>query len=796
MQKIYMFMCLLLTYAGQTFAQQPTGSIQGTIFTNDNKPAASVTVQLRGRKASTITDSTGHFQFTRIAPGAYKIEASLVGYKSTIQQVTLDGNNTSDINLTLELSSTQLQEVIISGAKTNKFTRTTSNTVAKLPLDRMENPQVYSSIPKELIQDQMIVTYSDILKNVPGVNLQLQNNSNAPGGTVATRGFSGGAYLRNGIPGMTVGVLDPVSIETLEAIKGPSGTLFGSSLASFGGLYNRVTKRPQENLQGYVGYTGGSFGLSRFVADINTPLKEDKSLLLRVTGARHYEGSFQDAGFQSYSYVAPSLTYAASDKLTLYFDAEYINGKYNSFYRLFPDGSDATGVHTPSQLNVDFKRRFIGDDMYSNASTGNFYVQADYKLSETWRSQTNFSYSSTSSEGPSTYMNLLTGNQRITRNTSITAYSKNAMTDLQQNFTADLKTGELRHRLLIGLDYYHTEAKSSSAGIVFDTLNTPNVGAAYTKLTRTALYNRFADVAFTKTSNSQDTYSAYVQEVLTLAYGLDLLASARIDRFENKGTFNLSTRLTAGKYSQTAFSPRFGLVYQAVKERLSLFANYVNGFQNLAPSSPMPDGSVLSYKPQQAYQAEGGVKLNLLNGKMAATVSYYSIKVNNVVRNDPSRAGYSIQDGTQESNGVETDVTYNPISGLNIVAGYSHNNSKLTKTNPTTDGLRPVSAGPADMVNAWISHRFSRGPLSGFGLGFGGNYAGKNIVALSKTSSFILPAYTTLNASLFYDQPKFRLALKSNNLTDKDYFIGWGTIIPQAPRSLMAEFTLKFGGFK
>lgn len=791
MKRILLFMCLLLACAGASYAQQQTGSIQGIIYTNDNKPAASVTVHLKGR--STSTDSSGHFIFRRVQPGVHTIQASLIGYKPITGSATVEAGQPAQVTLTLELSSIQLEEVIISGGKTNKFTRPSSATVAKMPLDRMENPQVYSSISKELIQDQLIVTYSDILKNIPGINLQLQNNSNAPGGTVSTRGFSSGAYLRNGTPGITVGVLDPVSIETLEAIKGPSGTLFGSSLSSFGGLFNRVTKRPQDHLQGYVGYSGGSYGLSRFTVDINTPLKEDRSVLLRVTGAKHYEGSWQDAGYQNYNYIAPSLTYKASEKLTLYFDAEYVTGRYNSFYRLFPDGSDATGVHSPDKLNMDWTRRFIGDDLYYNANTSAFFVQADYKISNAWKSQTNFSYSGAYNTGPSTYMNLLPGNQRITRNTSITDYGRTAMTDLQQNFIGDFQTGGVRHRLLIGLDYYHTEGKTSSAGIVFDTLNLPDPGAAYTKLTRTALYDAFKNVAFNKTSTKQDTYSAYVQEVITLLDGLDALASVRIDRCENGGTFNLNTRVTAGKYGQTAVSPRFGLVYQPIKNRVSIFGNFMNGFQNLAPSSAQPDGSILSYKPQKAYQAEGGIKLNLFNGKLASTVSYYVINVSNVVRTDPNRAGFSIQDGTQDSKGIEADLTYSPINGLDIVAGYAHNDSKLTKTNPSTNGLRPVSAGPADMVNGWVSYRVGKGALNGLGLGFGGNYGSKNIVALSKTSSFILPAYTTLNASLFYDQPKFRLGLKCNNLNNEKYFIGWATVIPQTPRTYLAEFILKFG---
>jgi iron complex outermembrane receptor protein len=784
-----------------TLAQaQQTGSITGSVKTSDGKPAEYVTVALTGTSKGASVNSKGNYTINKVSPGKYIISASFIGLITQSKQIEVKAAEVLSIDFLLSENDQQLQEVIIQGSK-NKFTRESSATVAKMPLKNLENPQVYTTVTKEVIQEQQIVTYSDIIKNVPGVNLQLQNNSNAPGGTVSTRGFSGGAFLRNGVPGMTVGILDPVSIETLEAIKGPSGALFGSSLTSFGGLFNRVTKKPFDTFQGNVCYTAGSYGLSRFTLDLNTPLNDDKSLLFRVTGAKHYEGSFQDAGFLGYTYIAPSLTYKASDKMTIYLDAEYLNGKNNGFYRLFVDASNATGVHKPANLpGFDFGRRFVGDDMASYITTGNFFAQVDYQLASNWKSQTNFSYSSSDGNGASAYLSMQPGNLQLSRTASYAEYIKNAMTDVQQNFTGDVKIGGVRNRLLFGLDYLHNEARSSSGTVVFDVIDVidaVNPGASYSALNRTALLDRFVTLPFTRTANQQNTYSAYAQDVINITDQLMALLSARVDRFQQLGTFNLTTRITAGKYSQTAFSPKLGLVYQPVKDVISVFANYMNGFQNVAPFT-QPDQTISVFKPQKANQFEGGAKFNLLNGKLSSNISYYNIKVSNVVLPDPdlSRAGFNIQNGTQLSKGFEADITANPIQGLNIIAGYAYNDSKLTKAAANVNGLRPGSAGPAKMANAWVSYRLSTGNLQGLGLGFGGNYASENIVNLSTTSLFTLPAYTVLNASIFYDKPKYRVGLKANNINNEKYFIGWGTTIPQVGRNILAEFTLKFGGVK
>lgn len=75
--------------------------------------------------------------------------------------------------------------------------------------------------------------------------------------------------------------------------------MFGSSLVSFGGLFNRVTKKPYSSFGGNVGYIAGGFGLNRLFVDINTPLNKDRTMLLRTNAVAYHEGNFQDAGFKS-----------------------------------------------------------------------------------------------------------------------------------------------------------------------------------------------------------------------------------------------------------------------------------------------------------------------------------------------------------------------------------------------------------------------------------------------------------------------------------------------------------------
>jgi iron complex outermembrane recepter protein len=259
---------------------------------------------------------------------------------------------------------------------------------------------------------------------------------------------------------------------------------------------------------------------------------------------------------------------------------------------------------------------------------------------------------------------------------------------------------------------------------------------------------------------------------------LSTMLSLRIDHFNRK------SMPTAEGYKQTALAPKFGVVYQVLKNRLSVFGNYMSGFQNAQPAL-QPNGTQLVLDPVQAFQSEGGVKMELMNKKVSLTASYYHIVIDNATRVDT--AGYTLQDGRQVSKGLEFELIANPVRGLHLVAGYVYNDNRIVKASDAAiEGNKAVGA-PENVANFWASYTF-HGKLNGFGLGAGANYVDR--IYPFQDNVFVVPSYTVLDASVFYQQPKWRLGFKLNNISNEKYWDAWS--VSQAPRNMAVNLTLRF----
>ncbi|PWK20057.1 iron complex outermembrane receptor protein [Arcicella aurantiaca] len=800
MKQILQIMLVSIATLLQSMAQ--SGVIKGQIQTHDGKPAEAVNVQLSNTNKGTISNADGVYRIERVKSGNYTLKVSLIGLETKEQKIEVKAGQTLTVDFTLAETANQLQEVVISAK--NQFAQKESDYIAKMPIKNLENPQAYNVVSKELLKEQLITSFDDAIKNAPGVNrLWTATGRGGDGaGYFSMRGFSVQPTMINGVAGQTNGGIDPANIERIESIKGPSGTLFGSSLISFGGLLNIVTKKPYESFGGEASYSMGGFDLSRLTLDINTPIGTDQTALFRINGATNYQGSFQDAGFRQSSFVAPSLTYKVNDKLSLNITTEYMTQTGTNPLMIFLNRTRKLIATNPSELQFDYKRSYTSNDITITNNTLNIFGQANYTISDKWTSQTNISRSVRKSDGYYSYIMY----RQATNDTLVNRFISNqnatgTTTNIQQNFIGDFTIGKIRNRLIVGLDYLQLVTHNNSTDYIqFDQVNTSKANdTRYALLTKAALDAKLAvNTAPTKSQTDSRTYSAYLSDVVNINEKLMLMMSLRFDHFENIGTTNFATGITTGNYNQSAVSPKLGIVYQLLKDKVSLFGNYMNGFRNVAPViQPLADLDG-TFKPQQANQYEGGVKLDLLQSRLSLTASYYDIMVNNMTRSevlirDGKQYNVTVQDGSQQSKGVEFDLVANPINGLNIVLGYAHNDSKQLKVAESLLNRRPTSAGPADLVNFWASYTFIDGKIKGLGLGFGGNYVSKNEITNNAiTGVFTLPSYTVLNATVFYGIQKFRIGLKVDNLTNKEYFGGWSTVEPQMPRRLMGSVTFKF----
>ncbi|WP_051313471.1 TonB-dependent receptor [Sporocytophaga myxococcoides] len=758
------------------------GSISGIVQDSSGKKLEHAAVTVKGSNLSAITDSKGSFTLNSIPSGNAVLAILKVGFRPLEKSIEIVGGETNVItNLVLSEDIHELDEVeIIIGRQ--KFAKAESDQVARMPLKNMENPQVYNVVGKELMKEQVVMERSDMYRNIPGA---VPNFSAGGSQGLNIRGFSNTNGLRNGMVTSAIFLLNPIILERLEVLRGPSGTLFGSNRnTSFGGVYNYVTKKPYETQGGELTMTVGSYNLSRVTADINTPLNEKKNVLFRLNTAWQSEGSFQDQGFAKIYTIAPSFTYKVNDKLEFIVDADFTRGNYTNLSTAIGNMTNVK-VRNFKDFKLPYNRSLINNSADIENGVNNVQGRMEYKFSDKWKSQTNFLYS----EGY--YKDFIwTTLSYITDSTVIRQFRNQTPETFgniqaQQNFVGDFKIGPFRNRVVIGFDYNKNyNSLNRTAMTNYDTIN---INKPVKDYSADKINEISSKRGFSATTFKSESFGAYISDALNFTPNLMVMLSLRIDKYSTKGNYDLATGKYSGTYEQVSLSPKLGLVYQLVQDKVTLFTNYMNGFVNLGPVT-QPDNTVLVLNPQYANQLEAGVKFDAIKNKLAGSISLYDISVKNSTRIDVINGkNFTVQDGTQRSKGYELELIANPVKGLNIIAGYANNENKYTKASVAIEN-KYVTASPKHVGNLWVSYTIFNGVLEGVGLGLGGNYVGESW--FESSNSFVLPSYTLLNASVFYERPKYRITLKGNNLLNEHYWNPTGT--PQKPINFLASVAYKF----
>lgn len=785
---------LLLGITLSMSAQQKGVIISGRVLTSEGTPIPNVSVVVEDIHKGGMSNRQGFYKVSGIPAGNYTISYSSIGMQSVKMQVDIENDKNlqlQDVVLTENVES--LNEVEVMGNKRNPFASKISESVAKLSLSDIENPQVYNTITKAVLKEQVVTNLNTALKNATGITrLWESTGRQSDGGEYYTmRGFSLQPTIINGVANITNGALDPANVDNIEVIKGPSGTLYGGNLIYYGGLINVTTKKPYDTFGGEIGYITGSYGLNRVTADVNSPLSDKASV--RVNAAYHYEKTFQDAGFSKSFFIAPSFKFKASDRLTFYINTEYKSAERSNAPMIFLYRSAPVTFSNTDLFKRNYKKSYTSDELTINNPTFGLQAQALYRIDEHWNSQTIVSSSNTKSDGYYQYLWDNVNGSDFTRNISKINSSTDAI-DIQQNFTGDHKFGKMRNRVVIGIDYMQKKYLDNGNPWVSDGVVSLSKQTDTGTLTAAGVDALLA--AGGKGDNSKSTikiWSGYVSDVINLTPKLSVLAGLRFDNYSAQSSWNEKE-----VKNQVTFSQKLGLVYQPLLDRLSFFANYLNGFKNLDPVKQYDKDGKSTIKvldPERANQWEVGVKSNLLDDRISLTASYYNIRVSNKTMTDPTNALNVVQGGKVKSSGVEVSLVANPFTGLNMIAGYSHNHNKITKDAADGDniGLRSEDSGPANLFNTWISYHLADGTLKGFAIGVGANSASSyKTLNRHSTGSFTLPGYTLFNALISYSGNSYTISLKGDNLGNKKYFGGWSTVTPQNLRTIALALNYKF----
>jgi iron complex outermembrane recepter protein len=213
-------------------------------------------------------------------------------------------------------------------------------------------------------------------------------------------------------------------------------------------------------------------------------------------------------------------------------------------------------------------------------------------------------------------------------------------------------------------------------------------------------------------------------------------------------------------------------------------------------------------------QFEAGVKNDFFNGMLSANVTLYRIINNNLAQTAPylkdgvtpnNNTAIKILSGQTTSDGIEIDLSANPIAGLSVLAGYSYNYMRYTKTDSAKGnfikGERLVN-NPSHTANASVFYTFGKSAFKGLRIGISGNYTGdrfggwNNTVGQTQNYSRLIgvSGYGLLDVTAGYTYKKISLLMKLSNLTNTlNYYVHENySINPIPPRQLIATLSYKF----
>jgi len=262
--KILLRLCILAVFNLSMVYSMAQVTVSGTVKDGStNETLIGATVLVKGTALGTVTDIDGKYSI-QVPSTPTTLVFSFIGYESVSKEVTSASNS---MDVTLNLSSNSLDEVIINGFATTVTRRNSANAVARVSakeLTEVVNQQTMEGALQGQFAGAEIKSasgapgggFSVKMRGVTSVfgNQQplyiidgvfLNNSTISSGVNVVSEAAGGGNTSTNQDDSSNrIADIDPEDIESIEVLKGASAAaIYGSQAA--GGVVIITTKRGQ-----------------------------------------------------------------------------------------------------------------------------------------------------------------------------------------------------------------------------------------------------------------------------------------------------------------------------------------------------------------------------------------------------------------------------------------------------------------------------------------------------------------------------------------------------------------------
>ncbi|ABQ70519.1 TonB-dependent receptor [Rhizorhabdus wittichii RW1] len=683
-----------------------------------------------------------------------------------------------------------------------------------------------AAISGDKLRDNAITTSTEIAKIIPGISV-----SGVAGGQFTTFVIRGvtqsdfgdhteaptAVYLDEGYiasgQGQSFALFD---LERVEALKGPQGTLFGRNAT--GGLVHFISRKPTQELDGFVQGTYGSYNQTRLEAAIGGGLGDKvsvraaglfnshkpvlKNLYLRADG-RRADGEWTDhtvAGrfhleFQPTETLKILFTAHAGEsrKSTSPYDQRasvpVLDGSGRVIDSIFAAPTETRfAIIPPGAINVDPSLIGIrpvpggdwggyrGGDPEALTVTKNF-SDRDGNRFRMWGGSAKVSY-----ELGDLNLVSITDYKKVTKRVymDIDASPRNdlvfpALAETA-NFSEELRLSRDsgRFRWIVGAYYLNIDTNAETGFLI----NAP-LDATIRELIPNSVYIR--DLTSLRTKS----YSLFAQAEYDLSDVLTIIAGARGTQ-ENKdftyrtdqlvrATFASNLRNFADGDNRMLWSGKAQLNWKPVEDVL-IYGGINRGVKAGSWNAPLAGNPVitdaqLAYKPEVLTSYEVGLKTTFWDGRGRFNAAAFYYDYHDYQASLFLGLAQRILNADATIKGLEAEFAIKPVPGLDIQISGAFTDTNVEDVN--VNGIvrdRESAYAPRWTGNASARYRV---PV-GFGQVYAqvdASYSGRFYYSLTNFTSTRVNRYVIPNAEIGFTSldGRFSLAAFARNFTDKRY---------------------------
>ena len=280
-------LCLLVP-----FAQAQTGGITGKVTDSGGGilQGAKVTVDPGG--IAVVSDAQGGFLVTGLAPGAYTLTISYVGFATSTNSATVTAGQVANADVKLAVAS-QSQEVLVTAERASGEAEEVNRQLTSDNVLQVLTADVIRSLPNANMADALGRLPSVTLERDEGEGKYVQVRGTEPRLTNATIDGISIPSPENSVRQIKFDAIPADIVESVEINKTLQANMDADGI---GGSVNLVTKtageRPTVNVSGMGGYTPiiGGRGLVETTGTVGQRFGHDKKFGALIGGSYDWNG--------------------------------------------------------------------------------------------------------------------------------------------------------------------------------------------------------------------------------------------------------------------------------------------------------------------------------------------------------------------------------------------------------------------------------------------------------------------------------------------------------------------------